>query len=173
MGSDLAAALPGNAVLHIFAEEKSESEMGEDDGSVLFAEGMDIRDSDSDSFYSEGLHSTDDEMEDDICLDLDMENDKEDDSSEESDCFYEKLIVAEGSKQKQMGKYDVCEQPQWMEEDDDGIEGHTRSAGSTCFQLNEPPSFEAFLCPGKASRSFPTRSCPTPLHSTPLRSSFN
>ena len=98
-------------MLHIFAEEKSESEMGEDDGSVLFAEGMDIRDSDSDSFYSEGLHSTDDEMEDDICLDLDMENDKEDDSSEESDCFYEKLIVAEGSKQKQMGKYDVCEQP--------------------------------------------------------------
>ena len=58
-----------------------------------------------------------------------------------------KLIVAEGSKQKQMGKYDVCEQPQWMEEDDGGIEGHTRSAGSTCFQLNGPPSFEAFLHP--------------------------
>jgi hypothetical protein len=34
-----------------------------------------------------------------------------------------------------------------MEEDDGGIEGHTRSAGSTCFQLNEPPIFEAFLHP--------------------------
>ncbi|CAN6274627.1 unnamed protein product [Urochloa humidicola] len=119
-------------------EDGLDETVGEDDHPNLF--GLeDIRDSDSDSFYLEELHSSIDEMEDTF-VDSEFEDDifgqMEDDYLEDSDCY-----------DKVFGKVKVPDD--LMPAADGGIVDDTLSAGSSCFQLNEPS--EAFLCPGKPS----------------------
>ncbi|CAD6332626.1 unnamed protein product [Miscanthus lutarioriparius] len=107
----------------------SDEKMREDGGSDLFGS-EDIGDADSDIIYLEGFPSLD-EMEDDIC-------DQMEDAMCEPDYSDEDTEEDEGSEQhhgfdENTGEDDACEQPQWMEVDD----------GSAAFKEID----EAFLCP--------------------------
>ncbi|KAF0910592.1 hypothetical protein E2562_003027 [Oryza meyeriana var. granulata] len=111
-------------------------------------------DADSDIIYLEAFPSSYEEMEDD--------DDSVPESSDEETGGAEGFKQQHGSEQQTGENDELCKQLQRLEDDGPeqaansaegclktykAIEAHTMSAGSTYFELSEPPSFEAFLCP--------------------------
>lgn len=129
-------------------------EMREDSESDL-SDLEDMGDADSDIIYLEAFPTSDEEMDDD--------DDYGDD--EYVPVSPDEEMDDDGSVQQMRENDELCKQLQRLEENDgheqaansaEGclktykeIETHTALAGSTYSELSEPPSFEAFLCPGK------------------------
>uniref|UniRef100_A0A0D3FGB1 Piwi domain-containing protein n=1 Tax=Oryza barthii TaxID=65489 RepID=A0A0D3FGB1_9ORYZ len=130
-------------------------EMREDSESDL-SDLEDMGDADSDIIYLEAFPTSDEEMDDD---------DDYGDDDEYVPVSPDEEMDDDGSVQQMRENDELCKQLQRLEENDgheqvansaEGclktykeIETHTALAGSTYSELSEPPSFEAFLCPGE------------------------
>ncbi|KAF2938370.1 hypothetical protein DAI22_03g113600 [Oryza sativa Japonica Group] len=129
-------------------------EMREDSESDL-SDLEDMGDADSDIIYLEAFPTSDEEMDDD---------DDYGDDDEYVPVSPDEEMDDDGSVQQMRENDELCKQLQRLEENGheqaansaEGclktykeIETHTALAGSTYSELSEPPSFEAFLCPGE------------------------